>query len=96
MSLLHAHVVFVTKFRRRLFIDQMLVFCEHTWLSTTLMAGDIRVFELVDPALTAQITVATNSAEPGSPIARAFSACAQKLSLNEFFDARLLGITRRR
>ena len=60
------------------------------------MAGDIRVFELVDPALTAQITVATNSAEPGSPVARALSVCAQKLSLNEFFDARLLGLTGRR
>jgi DNA-binding transcriptional LysR family regulator len=68
----------------------------HTWLWTTLMAGDIRVFELVDPALTAQITVATNSADPGSPVARALSVCAQKLSLNEFFDARLLGLTGRR
>lgn len=68
----------------------------HTWLWTTLMAGDIRVFELVEPALTAQITVATNSAEPGSPVARALSVCAQKLSLNEFFDARLLGLTGRR
>jgi DNA-binding transcriptional LysR family regulator len=68
----------------------------HTWLWTTLMAGDIRVFEMVDPVLTAQITVATNSSGPGSPVARAFSASAQKLNLNEFFDARLLGITGRR
>jgi hypothetical protein len=29
-------------------------------------------------------------------VARALSACAQKLSLNEFFDARLLGLTGRR
>jgi hypothetical protein len=29
-------------------------------------------------------------------VARAFSASAQKLNLNEFFDARLLGITGRR
>jgi DNA-binding transcriptional LysR family regulator len=68
----------------------------HTWLWTSLMAGDIRVFELVDPVLTAQIAVATNSAGPGSPVARAFSATAQKLNLNQFFDARLLGITGRR
>jgi hypothetical protein len=60
------------------------------------MAGNIRVVELVDPVLKAQVAVATNSAGPGSPVARAFSACAQKLSLNEFFDARLLGITGQR
>ena len=68
----------------------------HTWLWTSLMAGNIRVVGLVDPILKAQIAVATNSAGPGSPVARAFSACAQKLSLNEFFDARLLGSTGRR
>jgi DNA-binding transcriptional LysR family regulator len=68
----------------------------HTWLWTTLMTGDIGVFELIDPVLTAQITVATNSAGPGSPVARAFSASTQKLNLNEFFDARLAGITGRR
>jgi DNA-binding transcriptional LysR family regulator len=68
----------------------------HTWLWTSLMAGDIRVFELVDPVLTAQVAVAINSAGPGSPVARAFSATAQKLNLNQFFDARLLGIIGRR
>jgi DNA-binding transcriptional LysR family regulator len=68
----------------------------HTWLWTSLMAGDLRVVELVDPALKAQIAVATNSAGPGSPVARALSSCAQKLALNELFDARLLGITGRR
>jgi DNA-binding transcriptional LysR family regulator len=68
----------------------------HTWLWTSLMAGDIRVFELVDPVLTAQIAVATNSAGPGSPVVQAFSATAQKLNLNQFFDARLLGISGRR
>ncbi len=30
MSLLHAHLVFVTKFRRKLFTDPMLTFTEHT------------------------------------------------------------------
>jgi hypothetical protein len=30
VSLLHAHLVFVTKYRRRLFTDTMLTFCEHT------------------------------------------------------------------
>ncbi len=68
----------------------------HTWLWTSLMAGDIRVYELVDPVLKAQISVATSSGEPGSPVARAFSASAQKLGLDEFFDARLLGMTGRR
>jgi DNA-binding transcriptional LysR family regulator len=68
----------------------------HTWLWTTLIAGDIRVVELVDPVLKAQIVVATNSSGPGSPVSRAFSACAQKLALDDFFDARLLRITSRR
>jgi DNA-binding transcriptional LysR family regulator len=68
----------------------------HTWLWTTSMAGDIRAVQLVDPALTAQIALATNHAGPGSPVARALSACAQHLKLNEFFEAQLLGITRRR
>jgi DNA-binding transcriptional LysR family regulator len=67
----------------------------HTWLWTTLMASDLRVVELVDPVLKAQIAVATSSAGPGSPTARAFSSCAQKLALNEFFDTRLLRITGR-
>ena len=30
MSLLHAHLVFVTKYRRPLFTDAMLTYCEHT------------------------------------------------------------------
>ena len=30
MSLLHAHLVFVTKYRRQIFTDEMLTFCEHT------------------------------------------------------------------
>ena len=30
MSLLHAHLVFVTKYRRPVFTDAMLTFCEHT------------------------------------------------------------------
>jgi REP-associated tyrosine transposase len=30
VSLLHAHLVFVTKFRRPVFTDAMLTFCEHT------------------------------------------------------------------
>jgi DNA-binding transcriptional LysR family regulator len=68
----------------------------HTWLWTNLIAGDSRMVELVEPDLKAQIAVATNFAGPGSPLARAFSACAQKLALDEFFDAQLLGLTRRR
>ena len=30
MSLLHAYLVFVTKYRRKVFTDDMLTFCEHT------------------------------------------------------------------
>jgi putative transposase len=30
VSLLHAHLVFVTKYRRRVFTGQLLTFCEHT------------------------------------------------------------------
>jgi putative transposase len=30
VSLLHAHLVFVTKYRRTLFTGEMLSFCEHT------------------------------------------------------------------
>ena len=30
MSLLHAHLVFVTKYRRKLFTDDMLTFADHT------------------------------------------------------------------
>jgi hypothetical protein len=60
------------------------------------MAGEIRAVQLVEPDLKAQISLATNAAGPGSPVARALVACAQQLTLSEFFDAQLLGITRRR
>lgn len=68
----------------------------HTWLWTTPTGGEIRAVEMVDPVLKAEIALATNSAEPGSPVARALTACARQLALNEFFDAQLLGITHRR
>jgi DNA-binding transcriptional LysR family regulator len=68
----------------------------HTWLWTSPLIGEIRAVEMVDPVLNAQIALATNSAGPGSPIARALSTSAQELALNEFFDAQLRGITRRR
>jgi Flp pilus assembly protein TadB len=60
------------------------------------MGGEVRAVEMVDPPLKAEIGLATNSAGPGSPVARALTAAAQQLSLNEFFDAQLAGITRRR
>jgi DNA-binding transcriptional LysR family regulator len=68
----------------------------HTWLWTSPPRGEIRAVEMIDPVLTADITLATNSAGPGSPVARALTASAQQLALNEFFDAQLVGITRRR
>ncbi len=67
----------------------------HTWLWTTPTGGEVRAVELVDPTLKAQIALATNSAGPGSPVARALVACAQELALNEFFEAQVLGITHR-
>jgi DNA-binding transcriptional LysR family regulator len=68
----------------------------HTWLWTSPLGAEIRAVEMVDPVLKAEIALATNSTGPGSPIARAVTACAQELALNEFFDAQLVGITRRR
>jgi DNA-binding transcriptional LysR family regulator len=68
----------------------------HTWLWTIPMGGEVRVVQMVDPPLTAEIGLATNSAGPGTPAARALTAAAQQLSLKEFFDAQLVGITRRR
>jgi hypothetical protein len=68
----------------------------HTWLWTSRLGAEIRAVEMVDPVLKAEIALATNSAGPGSPVARALSASAQQLALDEFFDAQLLGVTRRR
>ncbi|OMC22848.1 LysR family transcriptional regulator [Mycobacterium sp. SP-6446] len=68
----------------------------HTWLWTSPLAAEIRAVEMVDPVLKAEIALATNSAGPGSPVARALIASAQQLALDEFFDTQLLGITRRR
>jgi DNA-binding transcriptional LysR family regulator len=68
----------------------------HTWLWTSPLGPDIRAVEMVDPVLKADVALATNSSGPGSPIARALAASAGQLSLNEFFDAQLLGLTRRR
>jgi DNA-binding transcriptional LysR family regulator len=68
----------------------------HTWLWTSPLGAEIRAVEMVDPVVKAEIALATNAAGPGSPIARALTASAHQLALNEFFDAQLLGITRRR
>ena len=68
----------------------------HTWLWTSSLGAGIRAVEMVDPALKAEIVLATNSAEPGSPSARALTACARQLALNEFFNTQLMGITHRR
>ncbi|OBJ62524.1 LysR family transcriptional regulator [Mycobacterium sp. 1423905.2] len=72
----------------------------HTWLWTTSIAGstsgDVRAVELVEPSLKVQIALGTNASGPGSPVARALSACAQQLTLNDFFDAQLRSLTRSR
>ncbi len=68
----------------------------HTWLWTSPLGPAIRAVELVDPVLKAGVALAMNSSGPGSPIARALATSAGKLALDEFFDAQLLGLTRRR
>ncbi|HZC54207.1 MAG TPA: LysR family transcriptional regulator [Mycobacterium sp.] len=68
----------------------------HTWLWTSPLAAEIRAVKMVDPVLKAEIALATNSAAPGSPVARALTASAEQLALDEFFNTQLLGITRRR
>jgi DNA-binding transcriptional LysR family regulator len=68
----------------------------HTWLWTSPLGTEIRAVEMVDPVVKAGIALATNSGGPGSPIARALTASAEQLALNDFFAAQLLGITSRR
>ncbi|BBX64455.1 LysR family transcriptional regulator [Mycobacterium saskatchewanense] len=68
----------------------------HTWLWTSTLNAEIRAVELVDPTLKSGVALATSSAGPGSPIARALSASAGRLRLDEFFGAQLTTITRRR
>lgn len=68
----------------------------HTWLWASRLNAEIRAVEMVEPVLKAQIALVTSSVGPGSPIARALTASAQQLRLNEFFDAQLLSITHRR
>ncbi|BCO65181.1 MULTISPECIES: LysR family transcriptional regulator [Mycobacterium] len=68
----------------------------HTWLWTSPLGPEVRAVEMVDPVLKADVVLATNASGPGSPIARALAASAAGLALNEFFDAQLLGVTRRR
>jgi DNA-binding transcriptional LysR family regulator len=68
----------------------------HTWLWTSPLGAEIRAVEMVDPVLKAEIALATNSAGPGSPVARALTASARQLALDEFLNNQLPGITRRR
>ncbi|CDO86349.1 LysR family transcriptional regulator [Mycobacterium triplex] len=68
----------------------------HTWLWTSQLGAEIRAVEMVDPVVTADITLATNASGPGSPMARALVAATQELSLDEFFNAQLRGVTHRR
>jgi DNA-binding transcriptional LysR family regulator len=68
----------------------------HTWLWTAPLAGEVRAVEMVDPVVKAEIALATNAGGPGSPVARALIASAQELSLDDFFNAQLLGVTHRR
>lgn len=45
MSLLNAHLVFVTKYRRKLFTADMLTFCEHI-MRTVCAALDVELAEV--------------------------------------------------
>jgi hypothetical protein len=58
----------------------------HTWLRAMPVIGKTRAVRLVDPDTSAQISVATHAATPGSVVARAFVTAARGLSLDEFFD----------
>jgi hypothetical protein len=68
----------------------------HTWLWTSRLGAEIRAVEMVEPALNAEIVLATSSRGPRSPTARALTARTRQPALNDFFDAQLSGITRRR
>jgi DNA-binding transcriptional LysR family regulator len=58
----------------------------HTWLQAMRVIATARAIPLVDPVATADISVAMTDAKPGSVVARAFIAAANRLSLNDFFD----------
>jgi DNA-binding transcriptional LysR family regulator len=58
----------------------------HTWLQAMPAAEGMRVVRLVDPDVTAQISVGIHAATPGSLAARAFVNAATGLSLDEFFE----------
>lgn len=68
----------------------------HTWLWMMSTRRGIRAVELIDPVVKAPIALATNSTGPGSPVARALTACAQQLPLDDFFNAQLHRIPDRR
>jgi DNA-binding transcriptional LysR family regulator len=68
----------------------------HTWLWTSPLGAETRAVEMVGPELKADIALATGAAGPGSPIARALTASAQRLALDQFFDAQLSALMHRR
>lgn len=69
----------------------------HTWLRTMPTSGATKAMWLVEPEVSAQISVAIHPATPGSVTARAFVEVAQGLFLDDFFvqalPARLRGIS---
>ena len=58
----------------------------HTWLRAMPVIGRTRAVRLVDPVVTACVSVAIHAATPGSVAARAFVTAAKGLSLAELFD----------
>ena len=71
MSLLHAHLVFLTKYRRAVFTDAMLTFCEHT-LRGVCAELDVELIEFNGEADHAHLLVAY-------PPTLAISVLAQRL-----------------
>jgi DNA-binding transcriptional LysR family regulator len=63
----------------------------HTWLRAMPVVGRARAVRLVAPDASAQISVATHAASPGSVVARAFVAAVQGLSMDELFDQPVSG-----
>jgi len=80
VSLLHTHLVFVTKYRRALFTDEMLTFCEHT-MGTVCAELDAELVEINAAADQLHLLVA-------HPPTLAISALVQRLKARTAYAVR--------
>jgi putative transposase len=78
VSLLHAHLVFVTKYRRRLFTDAMLTSCEHTMGDVEL---DVKLVEFNGETDHVHLLVAY-------PLTLAISVLVQRLKARTVYSVR--------